>query len=94
MPAQALVGHAYWLAERLDDAIPALRRGTATCTILFDPFGNTRGWLDLGSALEANGDRAGACDAYKVVLDRWGHARPRSVTAERARARTTALGCK
>ena len=94
MPAQALVGHAYLLADRLDEAIAALRRGTATCTVLFDPFGNTRGWLDLGSALEAKGDRAGACEAYRVVMDRWGHARPRSVTAERARARTTALGCK
>ncbi len=93
MPAQALAGHAYLLADRLDDAVPALRQGTATCTVLFDPFGNTRGWLDLGSALEAKGERAGACDAYRVVVDRWGHARPRSVTAEHARARTAALGC-
>jgi len=93
IPAQALVGHAYLLADRLDDAVAALRRGTATCTVLFDPFGNTRGWLDLGSALEAKGDRAGACDAYRVVIDRWGHAKPRSVTAERARARTASLAC-
>jgi serine/threonine-protein kinase len=93
MPAEALVGHAELLADRLDDAVPMLRRGTATCTVLTEPFGNTRGWLDLGSALEAKGDRAGACDAYRVVVDRWGHARPRSVTAEHARARTVALGC-
>jgi hypothetical protein len=93
IPAQAFVGHAYLLADRLDDAVAALRRGTATCTALADPFGNTRGWLDLGTALEAKGDRPGACGAYKVVVDRWGHAKPRSVTAERARARTVAIAC-
>jgi serine/threonine-protein kinase len=93
LPAEALVGHAYLLADRLDEAIVALRHGTATCTVLFDPFGHTRGWLDLGAALEAKGDRAGACDAYRVVVDRWGHAKPRSLSAEHARARTTAMGC-
>jgi serine/threonine-protein kinase len=61
--------------------------------VLFDPFGNTRGWLDLGAALEAKADRAGACDAYRMVVDRWGQARPRSVTAEHARARAVALAC-
>jgi serine/threonine protein kinase/tetratricopeptide (TPR) repeat protein len=94
IPAQALAGHAYLLADRVDDAVTALRRGTATCTLLFDPFASTRGWLDLGAALEAKGDRPGACEAYKVVADRWGHARPRSVTAEKARARSGALGCR
>jgi serine/threonine-protein kinase len=93
LPAEALVGHAYLLADRLDDAIVALRHGTATCTVLFDPFGHTRGWLDLGAALETKGDRAGACDAYRVVVDRWGHAKPRSLSAEHARARTAAIGC-
>jgi serine/threonine-protein kinase len=94
MPTGSLAGHAFLLASRLDDALPALRLGATTCTVLFDPFGNTRGWLDLGSALEARGDRAGACDAYRVVVDRWGHAKPRSTTAERARARKAALGCQ
>jgi serine/threonine protein kinase len=94
IPAQALVGHAYLLAERVDDAVPPLRGGTATCTVLSDPMGNTRGWLDLGAALEQKRDRAGACEAYKVVLDRWGHAQPRSVTADHARARSAALACR
>ena len=94
IPADAFVGHAYLLADRIDEAVASLRRGTATCTVLMDPFGATRGWFDLGTALEAKGDRAGACDAYRVVLDRWGHAKPRSVTAEKVRARTAALGCQ
>ncbi|MGD0526027.1 MAG: protein kinase, partial [Polyangiaceae bacterium] len=51
MPTGSLAGHAYLLASRLDDALPALQLGATTCTVLFDPFGNTRGWLDLGAAL-------------------------------------------
>jgi serine/threonine-protein kinase len=93
-PAMALVGHAYLLADRTDEAIAALRKGNATCTLLHDPIGSTRGWLDLGTALEQKGDRAGACDAYKVVVGRWGKAKPRSVTAEKAKARSGALACK
>jgi serine/threonine-protein kinase len=92
-PAESLVGHAFLLAGRLDEATARLKRGTATCTVLVDPFGATRGWLDLGTALEAQGDHAGACAAYRKVVDRWGHAKPRSVTAERARSRIAALHC-
>jgi hypothetical protein len=47
----------------------------------------------LGEALEQTGDKAGACEAYGVVLDRWDHAKPRSVTVDKARARVKALGC-
>ncbi|HEY6460662.1 MAG TPA: protein kinase, partial [Polyangiaceae bacterium] len=93
VPGPSFLGHAYLLAGRTDDAAAALRRGTATCTALADPFASTRGWLDLGAALEAKGDRAGACSAYGVVVSRWGHARPRSTTAERAKSRVAALGC-
>ena len=92
--AQAVVGRVDLLANRTDEAVDALRRGTATCTRLVDAVTNTRGWLDLGTALERRGDRAGACDAYRTVLDRWGHARPRSDSADRARQRVTALGCR
>ena len=91
--AQAVVGRLDLLADRLDDAVDALHRGTETCTRLNDGVRSTRGWLDLGTALERRGDRAGACGAYGTVVDRWGHARPRSVTADRARRRMAALGC-
>jgi hypothetical protein len=47
----------------------------------------------LGQALEQIEDTKGACAAYKVVLDRWAHAKPRSVTAEKAGDRSKALGC-
>ena len=87
------VGRVYLLAGRTDEAVESLRRGTASCTQLFDPITSTHGWVDLGAALEQKGDRAGACDAYRVVLDRWGKARPRSTTADRARQRSVGLSC-
>jgi serine/threonine-protein kinase len=93
LPAQALVGRAYLLAERIDDAVALLRSGSAACTLLAEPMASTRAWADLGGALEAKGDSAGACGAYRVVLDRWGKAKPRSVTADKARARVAALRC-
>jgi serine/threonine-protein kinase len=49
--------------------------------------------LDLGQALEATGDATGACGAYRKVLARWGNAKPKSVTADKARARSKALRC-
>jgi serine/threonine-protein kinase len=93
VPARAFVGRVYRLAERPAEAVEALRQGVATCTVLSEPFAHTRAALDLGLALEATGDRAAACDAYRIPLERWGHAHPRSVTAEHARARAAALGC-
>ena len=34
------------------------------------------------------------CAAYRVVLARWGHAKPRSITTERARTLAQSLGCR
>ncbi len=93
IPTQAILGRAYLLAGRVDEAVGPLRAGAASCTVLTDNLGNTRGWHDLGVAREGQGDQAGACQAYGVVLARWGHAKPRSVTADDARARSRALGC-
>jgi serine/threonine-protein kinase len=93
-PGGADVGHAYLLAGREEAAIEPLRHGAATCTQLTDPVGYVRAWLDLGTTLDRQGDRDGACSAYRVVLDRWGRAKPRSVTAEQARARATTLSCR
>ena len=69
------------------------RSRAKSCHALVIPFEHTRASDALGQALEATGDKPGACAAYKVVLDRWGKAKPRSVTADHARARSTALGC-
>jgi serine/threonine-protein kinase len=90
---QAILGRTYLLAGRVDEAVAALRTGTASCTVLTDNLANTRGWHDLGVALEGQGDHGGACQAYGVVLARWGHAKPRSLTADDARTRSHALGC-
>jgi serine/threonine-protein kinase len=58
------------------------------------PFEHTQVQLVLGEALASAGRRDEACAAYRVVLGRWGHARPRSVTADRARTLAQALGCR
>ena len=86
-------GHVYLLADRLDEAVAALRSGATSCTVLAEGIPNTHAWMELGTALEAKGDHDGACDAYRVVLSRWGHAKPRSITADAARAHSSALGC-
>jgi serine/threonine-protein kinase len=81
------------LAGRTDDAVPFLERAVATCLVLDDPVGHTRAWAALARVRDARGDTQGACAAFRVVLDRWGSARPRSVTADAARSRLRALSC-
>jgi eukaryotic-like serine/threonine-protein kinase len=87
-------------------AIPGLRTATAACSswvnmrywsgyhsgdsALFDAMGER---LLLGQLLEKKGDAAGACAQYGAILSRWGHAKPRSVTADKARERSKAIGC-
>lgn len=92
--APAHVGHAYLLAGKLDEAVAHLRAGVASCGGVGDPIAQTRASLWFGQALEAKGDGRGACAAYRAVLDRWGSAKPRSITADRARARIAALACR
>jgi serine/threonine-protein kinase len=88
------LGQTYLLAGRLDDAIPMLRRAVASC-----PYPDGAIWFrlwaaePLGEALEQKGDKDGACAAYAEVLSRWGNAKPRSVTADAARAHAKKLGC-
>jgi serine/threonine-protein kinase len=87
------VGRTYLLAGRVDDAIPWLVHATKTCSVLRFPFEHVRAHLLLGEAREAKGDQAGACASYDAVVQRWGRAKPRSITAERAAAREVALRC-
>ncbi|WP_438008269.1 hypothetical protein WME89_05915 [Sorangium sp. So ce321] len=71
----------------------ALRRATSACDGFYWPRKYVRiGWF-LGQALEQTGDTPGACAAYQSVIDRWGDAKPQSVTADSARARMKAIGC-
>lgn len=84
----------YLLAGRAEEAIPLLREATASCLATSEPVRFVQAHALLGRALEALGDTAGACAAYDAVMERWGKARPRSVTAEEASARRDALRCE
>jgi serine/threonine-protein kinase len=90
---EGAMGHVYLLAGRTDDAIEHLKRAAVGCDMFDSPVEHVRASLDLGTALEQKGDVAGACDAYQKVLAVWGNAKPRSVTADAARARTKVLAC-
>jgi serine/threonine-protein kinase len=91
--AEAAVGATYLRAGRLDDALDWLSVAARTCRALDYPIEHTRAHLWLGQAREARGDTRGACAAYRVVIERWGAARPRSVTAEQASERARQIGC-
>ena len=96
-------GRFYLLAGRPNEAIPWLEQLTHSCRAIDGEVvldGDVSVPLDfivahalLGEALEAKGDKAGACKAYRVVEARWKDARPRSVTMEKAKARIAALAC-
>ncbi|MDC3956058.1 protein kinase [Polyangium jinanense] len=89
----ASAGVTFMLGGRLDEAKRWLTQAAGSCSALSFPIAHTRAHLWLGQALEASGDTRGACASYRTVLDRWGRARPRSVTADEARERSTRLGC-
>ncbi len=91
--ADAYAGRTFLVGGRVDDALPYLRAATRSCAVLDFAYDGTRARFDLGRALEAKGDAAGACAAYASVRARWGAAKPRSITAERAKAQMTALRC-
>jgi tetratricopeptide (TPR) repeat protein len=87
------IGHTLVLGGREEEGISYLRAGTSSCDAGVSPILLFRGHAWLADALAGRGDVAGACAEYATVLGRWGHAKPRSVTADHARARRQALGC-
>ncbi len=87
----AEVGKAFALAGRFDEAVPLLSSVTRACIALGSPQLQTRAFYFLGLALEGKGDLEAAKRAYQVVVDRWGNAKPRSTTAEKARQRIAQL---
>ena len=91
--AETEVGRTFLLGGRVDEAITSLERAAANCGVLHLPAEHVHVLLALGDARAVKGDVAGACAAYAGVLARWDRARPRSVSAERARAQRKALGC-
>lgn len=92
--AWAGVGPARLLTGKTDEATSWLSDVTKSCLVLEFPVEHTQAYGWLGRAYEAKHDKSKACAAYRVVLDRWGKARPKSVTADKARERTKLLGCK
>jgi serine/threonine-protein kinase len=91
--ASSPLGHVYLLAGRLDDAIAWLQPAAASCDVLTEAVDAVHAHLWLGEAREQKGDTAGACTEYAAVLARWGSAKPRSVSADEARAHQRSLGC-
>jgi serine/threonine-protein kinase len=93
------IGRALFLAGHVSEAVPQLERATRNCFPLDHPIEHTRAHYFLGLAREAQRDKAAACLAYGVVRDRWANVDPSgagvaSVTAKKALARMSALGCK
>jgi serine/threonine-protein kinase len=89
----AYIGKVYLLADRPAEALPYLRRATRACIGVESPVQHTQAHLALAQALVATGVREEACAPLQVVLDRWGRAKPRSVTADKARALARSVGC-
>jgi eukaryotic-like serine/threonine-protein kinase len=88
------IGTVYQRAGRTAEALPYLQRAARSCMALETPFEHTQVQLVLAEALASLGRRDEACAPLGVVLARWGHARPRSITAERAGALAQQLGCR
>jgi serine/threonine-protein kinase len=87
------LGRTYLLANRLDDARRSLSRAANSCDGLELPIYWLGARFELGRTFEALGDTRAACTAYRRVLESWGGATPRSLTAASARARSAALRC-
>jgi tetratricopeptide (TPR) repeat protein len=80
------IGRAHALGGDAAAALRPLLRASQSCLALVDPSVPATVHLYLGLALEKTGDAAGARAAYEKVIALWGKARPRSVTAAKARA--------
>jgi serine/threonine-protein kinase len=91
---RAHIGKVRLYAGDAEGARVDLAHATASCMALFQPIAHTRASMHLGMALEAKGDKAGACAAYRRVVERWKGAKPRSVTLEQTKKRQAALGCR
>jgi serine/threonine-protein kinase len=87
------IGRTYLLAGDTEGALDRLRSATGSCGVLDNLFFYVRAHEELGEALAAKGDTDAACGELRVVLSYWGQAKPRSVTADAARAQMRRLRC-
>jgi eukaryotic-like serine/threonine-protein kinase len=92
---EAYVGKVLALAGRTQEAEIHLARATKSCFTerSTSVFSHMDAALRLAALREQAGDRTGACDQYRDVLARWGHASPTSTSANEAQRRAHALGC-
>ena len=87
------------LAGRAAEARVYFAEASADCRIQHSQLSSSyiattvRASYELGRTSEELHDVPAACAAYQRVEDRWGNATPRSTTAEKARARMTAIHC-
>ena len=88
-----VAGHVLLLAGRASEALPYLRHAAGNCWVRGGDVPSVEVPLELGQALEQTNDAQGACGAYADVLSRWGHAVPRSVSADAARDGLKRLHC-
>jgi serine/threonine-protein kinase len=88
-------GRLYLLVGEAEKAVPLLQHSATRCHLSEDweLADQLRASEELGDALEATGDTAGACAAWGDVISHWGHAKPRSLTAEKAKAGMKRVGC-
>jgi serine/threonine-protein kinase len=91
--AAFILGRLLFLARDFRGARPYLEAAAHECNAFNRAVGEVRAASMLGEVDEALKDEKGACAAYATVLDRWGRATPKSVTADRARGRARALRC-
>ena len=89
-----LRGRVARLAGRLDEALEDLEPASRSCLALTAPTADVAASYELGLALEAKGDDAAACTAYRSVLELWGRAKPLPLTAKKAKKRRAVLRCK
>lgn len=85
-------GKIHILTGEYERAIPLLRRAANTCNVFDEPLMPMRATYYLGLALQGKGDETGARSAFQQIVDRWGKAKPRSVTAEKAKKALEKLG--
>ncbi|MBP9113286.1 MAG: protein kinase [Polyangiaceae bacterium] len=65
------LGKTYFLAGRVDEAIPPLKRAVEDCGVLRASVAHARAASLLGDAYRAKGQKEEACEAYGRVLERW-----------------------
>jgi hypothetical protein len=94
VPQREELGQVLALTGRDDEARPLLQGFARVCTSkLAYPLLYMHAQLYLGELDERASNTESACSHFAQVLARWGHATPRSVTADEARAHARKIGC-